>query len=191
MATPRQLNATRGRPPQDFFADPHRYAIAIALGLQQLGQSERRSFDLVAALLLGKKIEERPALPRRKPGVGLMPAGRLATYDRARTQHMITTSASFRSFGSTLKKKARRISRDNDHEAQLWLAAMARGIAAFLQTGHVLDYDLEQLAGHVIVCADRDIAGALPVQFLDALTFDPQLLPQVTAPGQAYTDPER
>jgi hypothetical protein len=183
MVTPRKPGARRGRPPQDFWTDPHRYAIAIALGLQQLGQSERRSYDLVAALLLGKKIEERPAPARRKPGVGLIPAGRLATYDRV-VRHILSPTASFRSFGSTLKKKARRISRDDDREAQLWLAAMARGIAAFLQTGYALDYDLEQLAGHVITCADLAVAGTLPVQFLDALTFEPLLIPQVKLPDR-------
>jgi hypothetical protein len=182
MATPRKPGAQRGRPPQDFARDPHRFAIAIAYGLQQLGLSKRRSFDLVAALLLGKKIEEHPALPRRKPGVGLISAGRLATYDRARGQHIITTTAGFSGFSSTLRKKERRISKDENPELQLWLAAMARGIAAFLQTGFALDYDFEQLAGHVIVCADRVIAGTLPVQFLDALTFEPDLMPRVIAP---------
>jgi hypothetical protein len=181
MATPKKPGAQRGRPPQDFWTDPHRYAIAIALGLQQIGLSERRSFNLVAALLLGKKVDEHLTLPRRKPGVGTTPAGRLATYERVR--HLITTSASFGSFHSTLKKKARRIS---DDAARLWLAANAQGIAAFLSTGYLLGYDLEQLVGHVAVCADRAVADTLPVQFLDALTFDPQYIPQVNAPDGAY-----
>jgi hypothetical protein len=181
MATAKKPGAQRGRPPQDFARDPHRYAIAIALGLQQIGLNERQSFGLVAAFLLGKKVDEHLTLPRRKPGVGTMPGGRLAAYERA--WHLNSISASFGSFRSTLKKKARRIS---DDAARLWLAANAQGIAVFLSTGYLLGYDLEQLVGHVVVCADRAVAGTLPVQFLDALTFDPlpQLLPRVISPPE-------
>jgi hypothetical protein len=174
MVTPRQPNAKPGRPPPDFsrFArDPHRYPISLALGLQQFGLSERRSFDMVAAKLLGKKVEEHFASSRRRRGVGMVPAGRLATYDRVRAQHITTTSASFRNFGSTLKKKARRIRRD-DPTSQRWLDLTAHGIAAFLSSGYLLGYDLEQLMEHVIISADRALSGNLPGHFLDALDFD-------------------
>jgi hypothetical protein len=180
MATPRKPNAKRGRPSKDFWIDPHRYAIAIAFALRQLNISEQQSCVLVATFLLGKKVDERLGPPRRKPGVGMIPVGRSATYERV--QHLATTSASILNFASTLKKKARRAK--GDPGARLWLAANATGIATFLHTGFVLDYDLEQLVEYVVACADRAVAGTLQAHFLNALVFDlPELFPRVIASG--------
>jgi hypothetical protein len=179
MATAKKHSALRGRPPQDFARDPRRYAIAIALGLERLGLSENAAFGLVAALVLGRKISEHqtPARPRR--GVGTIPPGRQADYERA--WHLNTTSASFKGFRTTLRKKLHRI--EDDSEAMLWLAATARGIAAFLSTGYLLDFDAEQLLMHVVVCADRATSGTLPVPFLFALNFDmPELVTKDNAP---------
>jgi hypothetical protein len=115
----------------------------------------------------------------------MVPAGRLATYERA--WHINGSTASFRGFGTTLRKKLRRIKRDP--KAMLWLNATALGIAVFLSTGDSLGFDTEQLLAYVVVCADRATSGTLPVPFLDALDFDlPELLTKVTAPEQAYND---
>jgi hypothetical protein len=179
MATPRKPGAKRGRPSKDFWIDPHRYSIAIALALQQLGISENGAFGLVSALVLGRKVDEQHAPARREPGVGMIPAGRLATYRRA--WHLNSYTASLKGFRTTLRKKLRRI--EDDPEARLWLAVTARGIAAFLSTGYLLGFDTEQLLAHVIVCADRATSGTLPMPFLDALDFDmPELVTKDDAP---------
>jgi hypothetical protein len=183
MATPRKSGAQRGRPAKQFFSDPHRYGLAIALALRQLGVSENAAFALVATVVLGRKVAERNAPARRKRGVGTIPAGRLASYERA--WHLNGNTASFKGFRTTLRKKLGRLT---DPEALLWLAATSHGIAAFLSTGYLLGGDFEQLLRHVVVCADRATAGTLPVHFLDALTFgSPDLLTKVSAPEEAYS----
>lgn len=166
--TGRKPGAKRGRPSKDFWHDPHRYSLAIALALQQFGISENIAFALVAALVLGRKIDEHNALPRRQRGIGTIPAGRLATYERA--WHLNANSASFQGFRTTLRKKLGRLT---DQKARLWLAATSRGISVFLSTGYLLGFDFEQLLRHVIVSADRATAGTLPMPFLDALGFEP------------------
>jgi hypothetical protein len=102
MATPRKPDATRGRRPKDFERDPHRYPIAIALGLQQLGPSENAAFGVVASLVIGRKIDERPAPARRRRGVGAIPPGRLATYERA--WHLNSNTAGLKGFRTTLRR---------------------------------------------------------------------------------------
>jgi hypothetical protein len=179
MVTPRQPNERRGRPPQDFWTDPHRYNIAIACALMQLGKSENGAFGSVSALVLGRKIDEQNAPARRKRGVGTVPPGRLATYERA--WHLNSTTANFKGFRTTLINKFHRI--EGDPKAMLWLRATAHGIAAFLSTGYLLGYDMEHLLAHVIVCADRATSGTLPMPFLDALDFDmPELVRKDNAP---------
>jgi hypothetical protein len=141
--------------------------------LQQLDISENSAFGRVSALVLGRKVDERPAPARRKRGIGTIPPGRLATYERA--WHLNSITANFAGFRTTLRKKLRRIK--DDPEAMLWLNATAHGIAAFLSTGYLLGFDFEQLLRHVVVCADRATAGTLPMHFLDALDFDlPELV---------------
>jgi hypothetical protein len=54
MATPRQPNAKRGRPQQDFFADPYRFNVAIAVALMRLGKSENGAYGMVSAVVLGR-----------------------------------------------------------------------------------------------------------------------------------------
>ena len=182
MVTP--TGKSRGRPAKNFFSDPHRYNLAIALGLQRLGLSENTAFALMGAMVLGRKIDEREVPARPKPGVGTVRAGRWATYERA--WHLNSTSASFKGFRTTMRQKSHRIA---DPEAQIWLTAMAHGIAAFLRTGYLLDFDFEQLLGHVVVCADRATAGTLPLPFLAALNFDqPELLTKDNPPKEAYRE---
>jgi hypothetical protein len=184
MATPRKPGARRGRPAKQFFSDPHRYGLAIALALRQLGVSENAAFALVATVVLGRKVAERNAPARRKRGVGMIPAGRLASYERA--WHLNGNTASFKGFRTTLRKKLRRLT---DPEALLWLAATSHGIAAFLSTGYLLGGDFEELLGHVVVCADCATAGTLPVHFLDALNFgSPDLLTKDSALEEVYND---
>jgi hypothetical protein len=177
--TARKPGATRGRPPQDFARDPHRYAIAIALALMQLGLSENAAFGLVASLVLGRKVAEHHAPARPRRGIGMVPPGRLATYERA--WHLNSNTASLDGFRTTLRKKLHRI--ESDPEAMLWLKATAHGIAAFLSTGYLLGFDSEQLLAHVIVCADRATSGTLPMPFLDALDFNtPELVTKDNPP---------
>jgi hypothetical protein len=179
MATAKKPGAQRGRPPLDFAHDPHRYEIAIALGLQQLGLSENAAFGLVAALVLGRKTSEHDAPARIRPGVGMTPPGRQATYERA--WHLNSTTASLAGFRTTLRKKLHRV--EGDSEAMLWLKATARGIAAFVSTGYLLGFDAEQLLAHVVVCADRATSGTLPIPFLAALDFDtPELVTKDNTP---------
>src|SRR5229473_2935306 len=178
MVTPRKPGAKRGRPPKDFGLDPHRYSLAIALALQQFGISENIAFGLVAALVLGRKIDEHDALPRRQCGIGMIPAGRLATYERA--WHLNANSASFKGFRTTLKQKLHRI---EEPKARFWLTANSRGITVFLSTGYLLGFDFEQLVAHVVVCADRATAGTLPIPFLDALDFGLPELVTKDSPG--------
>jgi hypothetical protein len=179
MATPRKPDAQRGRPPQDLARDPHRYTIAIALGLMQLDLSENAAFGLVAALVLGRKTSEHHAPARKKRGVGTVPAGLQAAYERA--WHLNSITASFEGFRTTLRKKLDRI--EDDSEAMLWLKVTAHGIAAFLSTGYLLGFDAEHLLAHVIVCADRATSGTLPIPFLDALDFDmPELVTNLNPP---------
>jgi hypothetical protein len=178
VATRRKPGARRGRPAKDFFADPHRYAIAIALALRRLPMSENAAFGLVAAMVLGRKVDEHYAPARRKPGVGTVPAGLQAAYERA--WHLNSNTASFVGFRTTLRTKLKRVERDPD--AMLWLRANAHGIAAFLTTGYLIGFDTEHLLAHVVVCADRATSGTLPMPFLDALDFDmPELAARVNA----------
>jgi len=54
MVTPK-TGKPRGRPPKSFRRDPERYAIALSDALQLLGLTEKSSFDLVAALIVGRE----------------------------------------------------------------------------------------------------------------------------------------
>ncbi|MHC2104397.1 hypothetical protein [Methylobacterium sp. CM6246] len=54
MVTPK-TGRPLGRPRKNFLADPERYAVALSDALQLLGLTEKSSFDLVAALVVGRE----------------------------------------------------------------------------------------------------------------------------------------
>ena len=171
-----KADAQRGRPDKNFWTDPNRYLLMLALVLQRLfGLSARQSFYFVAALVLGKKTDEAWREERHKRGVGYIAAGIESTYRRA--TRLGGTSADFRNFASTLRKKLRRI----DDEATLrWLDLTAQGVGDFLIDASKV-FDFEGLLRYVLACAERAPAERLPTNFLKMLIDDlpPDLIPQV------------
>jgi hypothetical protein len=129
--TRRKPGARRGCPDRHFGTDPHRYLLALSLSLQRtFGLSEQRAFWLVAAMVLGRKTGEKWCEPRRRPGVGNIPAGIEASYQRVMRIGGVT--ASFANYASTLRKK---LHRTTNRASLRWLDMTGFGISAFLSTG--------------------------------------------------------
>jgi hypothetical protein len=59
----RNVIAARGRPTEPIHTDPQRYVIALARGLMQLGVSQRKAFDLTAALEVGQAAAPPTCMP--------------------------------------------------------------------------------------------------------------------------------
>jgi hypothetical protein len=134
-------------------------------------------------MVLGRKTGERWCEPRRKPGIGNIPAGIGASYHRVMQIGGIT--ANFKNYASTLRKKLHRIT---NRASLRWLDLTGFGISAFLSTGIWLGFDFEDLLQHVVRCADQAVAGTLPVKFLNALQIDlPDLLPRDNGFAAHYT----
>ena len=186
--TAKKPDSKRGRPPQDFFADPYRFNIAISVALMQLGKSENSAFANVSAVVLGRKVAEHDAPLRRKRGVGMIPPGRLTTYERA--WHINGSTASFRGFRTTLRKKYGRIKRDRN--AMLWLNATGYGIAAFLSTGYY-SASISNSSWRMSLSAPtaRRPERCLCLSSRRSISTLPDLLTKVTAPNWAYNYQKR
>jgi hypothetical protein len=170
----------RGRPDKDFWTDPDRYLMMLAVTLQRLfGMSVRQSFYLVAALVLGKKTNETWREDRHRRGVGFIRAGVERTYHRA--TRLGGTSADFRNYASTLRKKMRRI---DDEAALRWLDLTAHGVGNFLVGGSGV-CEFEEMLRYVLACAEQTPPETLPLKFLTMLRDNlppPDLFPQVRGP---------
>jgi hypothetical protein len=125
MATAKKPGVQRGRPLKSFLNDPDRHVVAFAMALQACGVSERTAFLATSALVLGQRIGEREMPARQKRGVGTIPGGKWVTYERIQAPGF--TSASFKNFANTMKKKARRAMADP--EAAAWLRSAQLEIA--------------------------------------------------------------
>jgi hypothetical protein len=132
--TKRKPGAKRGRPSKDFWSDPDRAPVAIAMALRMIGASENAAYLVVSVHILGRKTAEHVTVSdRRKRGVGRIAAGTTeTTFERLSFPGQTTTT--FAGYASTLRRKADRWLRD-DPEAAAWLRTATKLIAAFMRLG--------------------------------------------------------
>jgi hypothetical protein len=173
--TKRRLGAKRGRPPKDWCTDPDRFAIAIAMGLQAVGNTENAALTVVAVHVLGLKSGEHVMVePRRKRGIGVIAAGtRVASYERRRFLGQRTTT--FMGYTASIRLKRDRWLRDP--KAAVFLRTSQALIAKFLLMGIAAGDGLESLVKLLCIFADRAVKESRPPEYYTRVSGEPTRYP--------------
>lgn len=166
MATPK-TERPKGRPQKDFLKDPDRYPIGMAGGLQFLGVSQRKSYDIASATFYGEECAPTKKLrAKRPPGC-------------AHVGYKLPVMISFKGKSSTLLKKTIRASASP--EASAWLENINIAFAIAFCPNKIAGFT--RLSSAILTLSDavgeRAFAEAVILPMLQVEFSSPDFFPRV------------